>query len=76
MEDETLEVEMDRKYGRRRPENALRPRKPRNYSHLHADLEHTAFTQYNVRKGQKSLEMQEPLQWSKKCNSYTAGDTA
>jgi hypothetical protein len=31
----------------------LRPQKPRDYSHLYADLEHTVLTQYNVKKGLK-----------------------
>jgi hypothetical protein len=45
--------QMDALYGSRNHEYDLRPRKPRDYSHLHADLEHTAFTQYNVKKGLK-----------------------
>ena len=29
----------------------LRPRKPRDYGHLHTTLQHTAMTQYSVKKG-------------------------
>ena len=42
--------QMDALYGAQEHEYNLRPRKPRDHSHLHADLEHTAFTQYNVRR--------------------------
>jgi hypothetical protein len=48
-----LDTDMGHKYGTHNRRDGLRPRKPRDYSHLHADLEHTAFTQYNVRKGLK-----------------------
>jgi hypothetical protein len=44
---------MDATYGTRNHSHDLRPRKPRDYSHLHADLEHTVMTQYNVKKGLK-----------------------
>ncbi len=43
--------EMERKYGKRRHNIGLRPRKPIDYSHLHAALEHTVLTQYSVKKG-------------------------
>ena len=52
-EDATLEEQMDEQYGPRGERYDLRPRKPRDYSHLHGDLEHTALTQYNVKKGLK-----------------------
>jgi hypothetical protein len=41
---ETLDDEMNRKSGPRSGRDALRPRKPRDYSHLHVDLKHTAIT--------------------------------
>ena len=44
---------MNEKYGPRDHKYDLWPRKPRDYRHLHADLEHTALTQYNVKKGLK-----------------------
>jgi Reverse transcriptase (RNA-dependent DNA polymerase)/Zinc knuckle len=52
-EDGGLDAHMDAVYGPRTHDHGLRPRKPRDYSHLHAELEHTAFTQYNVKKGLK-----------------------
>ena len=51
--EEDLTAEMDWKYGPRSHDHNLRPRKPCDYSHLHGDLEHTALTQYNVKKGLK-----------------------
>ena len=45
--------QMDALYGARNHKYDLCPRKPRDYSHLHAQLEHTAFTQYNIKKGLK-----------------------
>ena len=47
------EEEMDAKYGSRTNANQLRPRKPWDYGHLHATLEHTEMTQYNIKKGIK-----------------------
>jgi hypothetical protein len=41
----------DAKYGARSGRYDLRPRKPRDYSHLHATLEHTVLTQYSLRCG-------------------------
>jgi hypothetical protein len=32
-------------------EYSLRPRRPRDYGHLHTVLEHTVFTQHSVKKG-------------------------
>jgi hypothetical protein len=53
-DDHPVEEEMDRLYDPRSHGRDLRPRKPRDYSHLlHADLEHTTFTQYNVKTGLK-----------------------
>jgi hypothetical protein len=43
----------DEWYGPQSGKYNLRARKLREYSHLHPDLEHTAFTQYNVRQGLK-----------------------
>jgi hypothetical protein len=51
-EENTLETEMDQKYGPRDGQDGLHPQKPRNYSHLYADLEHTAFTQYNIKRAE------------------------
>jgi len=54
--DTTVEVEtdMNQRYGEGQHGHALRPRRPRDYSHLHANLdEHAVMTQYGVRKGLK-----------------------
>ena len=48
-----LEQEMDERYGSRTSTHDLRPRRPRDYGHLHTVLEHTAFTQHSVKKGLK-----------------------
>ena len=45
--------EMNCRYGSRNHHYDLWPQKPQDYRHLHADLEHTALTQYNVKKGLK-----------------------
>jgi hypothetical protein len=46
---------MDDKYGARTQDHNLRPRKPRDYRHLHAILEGTAMTQHSVKKGLKKF---------------------
>jgi hypothetical protein len=46
-------VIFDEGYDSRNGKYDLRARKPREYSHLHPDLENTAFTQYNVWQGLK-----------------------
>jgi hypothetical protein len=48
-----IERTFDDRYGPWNNKYNLRARKPREYSHLHPNLEHTAFTQYNVRQGLK-----------------------
>jgi Reverse transcriptase (RNA-dependent DNA polymerase) len=52
-EDIVDEATMGEKYGVRMSTHNLRPRKPRDYGHLHTTLEHTVMTQYSVRKGLK-----------------------
>ena len=47
----TIAQRMDDVYGARLSSHNLRPRKPRDYGHLHTTLEHTALTQYSVKKG-------------------------
>ena len=49
-DEEDLMAEMDRKYGPWSHNHDLWPPNPCAYSHLHGDLEHTALTQYNVKK--------------------------
>ena len=49
----TLEQEMDEKYGGRQSGYDLRPRRPRDYSHLHATLEGIAMTQHSMKRGIK-----------------------
>jgi hypothetical protein len=41
---------MKQQYGERQAEHNLRPRRPCDYGHLHAMLEHTAMTQYTINK--------------------------
>jgi hypothetical protein len=48
-----LDQQMEYQYGPRTNEYDLRPRRPRDYSHLHATLEHTVMTQYSMKKGIK-----------------------
>jgi hypothetical protein len=51
--EDDINVTMDNKYGARVSTHGLRPRKPRDYGHLHTTLEHTVMTQYSVKKGLK-----------------------
>jgi hypothetical protein len=44
---------MKQQYGERHAKHDLRPRRPRDYGHLHAMLEHTTMTQYTINKGLK-----------------------
>jgi hypothetical protein len=46
-----INTQMDEQYGARLSTHNLRPRKPRDYGHLHTTLEHTVMTQYSVNKG-------------------------
>jgi hypothetical protein len=48
---ENISEEMDRKYGARSGHYNLRPRKPRDYGHLHVNLEEVCMTQFGIRKG-------------------------
>jgi hypothetical protein len=50
-----VEAEMDAQYGQRTSGYNLRARKPRDYSHMHATLEHTVFTQHSMKKGIKEF---------------------
>jgi hypothetical protein len=52
-EDISVKETMNQRYGTWEHQHNLRPRKPRDYHHLYQDLEHTALTQYNVKKGLK-----------------------
>ena len=49
----TVEHNMEEQYGHRTGPYALRPRKPRDYSHLHTTLESTVMTQHSMKKGIK-----------------------
>ena len=55
--DDSLEREMNERYGPRQHEHGLRarraPRAPSDYNDLHANLEHTVMTQYSIKKGLK-----------------------
>ena len=46
----TIEQEMDNKYEVQTGTYQLRPRKPRDYIHLHATLENIVMTQHNMKK--------------------------
>jgi ribosomal protein L9 len=48
-----LTNKMTEKYGERNSKHALRPRQPRDYSHLHTTLESTVMTQHAMKKGLK-----------------------
>jgi hypothetical protein len=45
-----LEDEMELRYGARSGRYDLRPRRPCDYSHLHATMDHTCMTQYNLKR--------------------------
>jgi hypothetical protein len=48
-----VDAEMDRQYGGRMREHRLRPRRPRDYSHVHTQLENIMMTQHSIKKGLK-----------------------
>lgn len=48
-------ADMDARYGPRTSDHNLRPRRPRDYSHLHTVLEHTVMTQHNLKSGLKEF---------------------
>jgi hypothetical protein len=56
---ENIDATMDARYGPRRHEHGLRPRRPRNYGHLMTETGHepivqeTIMTQYSMKKGIK-----------------------
>jgi hypothetical protein len=50
-----IDAVMDDTYGARTGAYHLRPRKPRDYGHIHTTLEHTCMTQYSVKKGLKEF---------------------
>ena len=54
-ENEDVEAAMNEQYGERTATYNLRPRKPRDYGHIHATLEHTVMTQMNMKKGIKEF---------------------
>ena len=49
----TVDEQMDQAYGARSSGYDLRPRRPRDYSHMHTTLESIVMTQYNMKKGIK-----------------------
>ena len=53
--DEGIEAAMDQQYGQRTAAYNLRPRKPRDYGHIHATLEDTVMTQMSMKKGIKEF---------------------
>jgi hypothetical protein len=53
-----LANEMETKYGARTGMHALRPRRPRDYGHLHTTLESTPMTQHSMKKVSEYLAKQ------------------
>ena len=53
--DEDIETAMDQQYGERTAAYNLRPRKPRDYGHMHTTLEHTMMTQFSMKRGIKEF---------------------
>jgi hypothetical protein len=51
----TLEQEMDARYGARTGHYGLRPRRPRDHSHIHTILGETVMTQHSLKKGIKAF---------------------
>ena len=49
----TVEQEMEAQYGQQTGHYILRPRRPRDYNHLHATLASTVMTQHSMKKGIK-----------------------
>ncbi len=54
-EEDNIAQAMDEKYGARTGAYGLRPRRPRDYDHLHATLESIVMTQMNLKKGIKEF---------------------
>jgi hypothetical protein len=52
-EDSDIEGTMDERYGKRDHGREMRPRRPRNYDHMHAQLEEVMMTQHSIKKGLK-----------------------
>jgi hypothetical protein len=48
-----LDAEMDSQYGGRTREHGLRPRRPRDYSHVHIQQENIVMTLHSIKKGLK-----------------------
>jgi Reverse transcriptase (RNA-dependent DNA polymerase) len=53
IDQQAIDEEMDEKYGPRASGHDLRPRKPRDYGHLHTMLNEFALTQYSMNQGLK-----------------------
>ena len=50
---QAVDAAMDLKYGRRSARHGLRPRRPRDYDHLHTTLESIMLSQYSMKQGLK-----------------------
>ena len=46
---------IEQKYGKRTMAHNLRPRKPRDYGHMHTTLEHMCMTQHSIKRGLKEF---------------------
>ena len=54
-----IEQEMNERYGTRTTEHELRPRRARDYSHLHTVFTSTILSQYSMKKVSSYMEMLE-----------------
>jgi hypothetical protein len=52
-EQEEIKQELNDQYGERKHEHRLRPRRPRDYKHVHTQLENIVMTQHSIKKGLK-----------------------
>jgi hypothetical protein len=50
-----VEADMNSRYGEREHGHGQRPRRPRDFSHLHVVLEETVMTQFNMHRGNKDF---------------------
>ncbi len=66
-------LEMDQQYGERTHEHKLRPRRPREYDHMHAQLKHVMMTQFSIRKGLEEFGEAGAYAVLAKCNNCIIG---
>jgi hypothetical protein len=49
----------------------LRPKRVRDYSHLHANIVHHAMTQYSLNRGLRKFREKARKPWKRNWDSYT-----